>query len=148
KMSVLPAPVNGTVNPSSVIADYQYARTDVRARVGTVVEAEGKTYTITGLELHEPDGPSNVKVEVVKDQNILLPLRAADTKLSLSIPQQKVPIKVEVDGKEVEKELPVSAVTLDTTADKVKYEKQTLTTDAYIQLFTMHATIMVFFVLM
>ena len=61
------------------------------------------------------------------------------TRLVLEVPAGRV----ELNGVPV----PVAGMTGDVLASELRYTKQTLTDQAYLQLFSMHATIMIFFVI-
>jgi len=113
--------MNAFVSPSLVMADYNYGAQTVRAIPGTKVKTESSaTLTITGQELLVPDA-TGAPATFISKKPVLLPIRTKDT-----------PIKTSAG---------------DTTADKVQFKKDSVTADAYTQLFTMHASIMIFFVI-
>ncbi len=130
KTRILDAPIDAFIDPMLAMADYNYAKQDVRTVRGaqvTVPASDGqpeRQLTLMGVEELVVDSTGRARSQT-KDGPILLPVRAADTPVSLS-----------AAGAEVV-----------ATADKVTYYKEALTSDAYLQLFTMHASIMIFFVI-
>ncbi len=130
-VDTLDNPVDGFVPFNRVMGDYAYRNQDALTIAGTVVTIPGtdgqadRQLILAGSRIYRPN-PNGLPME---DQasTIKLPVRRDATLLTL-----------EIDGKRVEG---VSAMA-------VNYTKHWLTDDAYLTLFTMHATIMVFFVLM
>ncbi len=138
--TVLSKPVDGFVAADEVMGDYDYNRNDARTVVGTKVTADGQTYVLTGIEQRHPDGTQKTTTEIVSNRHILLPLRLDATPVSLEIKAQTV--------KAEDKSIEVSDGNLDeVSATNVTYNKHKLAEDAYLQLFTMHASVMIFFVI-
>jgi cytochrome c oxidase subunit 1 len=140
----LAKPVDGFVDASAVMADYNYANQDVRAVIGTQVRvptASGeRIYTLNGRELLIT-GSTGSATSTISREPLSLPLRREATVVTLDVPTQSV----HVDD---DKTVAVTATTIDSAiASQVKYTKDSLTSDAYLQLFTMHASIMIFFVI-
>ena len=142
---ILAAPEAASVASNRVMGDYDYAKQQVRAIVGTTVTVGTRDAVIKGLEVWVPDG--NDKSRATKSTgNLMLPIRVADTKIKLAVAAQEV-----TDPSDATKHTTVAAVVLEgdkaVVASAVVYNKEQLTTDAYLQLFTMHASIMIFFVI-
>ena len=123
--------VNGYIeHGTSVMADYAYERQVVRAAAGTKVIEEGAPAGAEPLVLlaapdYQTTGPDPILLDVRKDATIAT-LKIADQ---------------EVAG------VKVAAAEIKIGSDKIKYPKQSLTPDAFNQLFTMHASVMIFFVI-
>jgi len=130
KTRTLTESLDAFVDPDWVMADYNYANQDARTVAGTVVTIPSndgqsqKQWVITGIEKLMLDSAGTPHSETSKGP-VLLPIRTADT-----------PVTIQADGAPIE-----------TTADQLTFYKESLTTDAYLQLFTMHASIMIFFVI-
>ncbi len=131
RVFVLEQPVQAFVDHRLVMGDYDYSKQQVRVVVGTKVivagtgtDAASRELTLLGVDRYvlSDDGKPREETDTSK---LALPLNPAAT-----------PVMVEHQGE---------AQTL--SADAVSYYKNTLTTDAYLQLFTMHASIMIFFVI-
>ncbi len=143
-------PIAGYVDLSRVMGAYNYKDQAAQAVVGTVVtvKGEGETpdrrITIAGQRIRKVGAAGPI---VDESSIVLLPVRPEASKARLRVPSQKVMVGTGDNAQEVE----VASVTLegDAAVDAlaVGYEKQALTTDAYLQLFTMHASIMIFFVI-
>jgi len=113
------------VDVRSVMGDYDYNAQNAMAAVGTTVTLDGglqKEAVIKGMEITLPDAAGRGQ-KVIKTEPVSLPVRKSAT---LAV----------ITG--VDKPIP---------SDKVTIKKESLTTDAYLQLFTMHASIMIFFVI-
>ncbi len=125
---VLDNAIPAWVDPVMVMADYNYAKQEARTVAGVTVttarDDSPQQLTLVGVEKMITDGSNAPRAKTVSGP-ILLPIRAGQT-----------PVSIKANGK-----------TLETTADKVTFYKETLTTDAYLQLFTMHASIMIFLVI-
>ena len=126
----LDEPVNAFVDSDLAMADYDYAKQNARTVKGIAV-----TVPATDNQLEHQLILVGAKQQVVRDDRvkeeisngaILLPIRAADTPISIELS----------DGTRHQ-----------TSAGTVTYYKETLTTDAYLQLFTMHASVMIFLVI-
>jgi cytochrome c oxidase subunit 1 len=140
--------VNAFVPVAKTMGDYDYNAQKARVPEGTVVQVPATEaraaheLTLLGVQVRRPQGGVT---EIVGGQ-LLLPVRPDATVVAVKFPQQNIV------NKEGEVTAQVQAVEFapdaGLTADKVAVFKDALTTDAYIQLFTMHATVMVFFVLM
>ena len=127
----LEEPVTVFIGWRWVQASYDYAKQEAISVSGAVVTvpASGnlpeRQWTLEGVEQNVVAPAGGVVQEVVKSP-IPLPILASQT-----------PVEIELDGQ------PMGSV----MADQVTFYKQTLTSDAYLQLFTMHASIMIFFVI-
>ncbi len=127
----LEAALDGFVSASSVVGGYDYSKQQAQAVVGCVVtvpgsgDGEDEAVTLLGVERAYASGDGGKPVIEIEGGPILLSVSAART-----------PVQLETEAG------PVTA-----TAEQVNYYKQALTTDAYLQLFTMHASIMIFFVI-
>ena len=137
----LAAPLDATVARSLVMGHYNYNARQGRVISGTPVKtAEGKEVTVVATEIIEPEAKTPTRL----DRHIILDVRSDATVVSIKVPPQKVPAEpvegmpqADVSGGEIAA-APAAALT---------YTKQTLTTQAYLQLFTMHASVMIFFVI-
>ncbi len=133
---------HATVPISRIMGGYQYAQQNALVGLGQQVTlADGETWTILGHEIHVATGINSEQI-TLKKEPVRLPVRAADTVVSIEVLDQEV---VNDDG---ESQAVQGQSNLAVKATEVTVLKEALTTDAYLQLFTMHATIMVFFVLM
>ncbi len=114
----------------SVHGDYDYAKQQAQTVAGmavTVPASDGlpqRELTLVGVEKTFTGSAGGVLKETVSGP-ILLPINAATT-----------PVLLEIDGANARM-----------NADTVTFSKQALTSDGYLQLFTMHASIMIFFVI-
>lgn len=129
-VTTLEAPVDGRIDLKWVMADYQYQKQSVLAEIGSPVLVAGgegrpeREQELAGYEREFAGSGSKTTVEsVVK----LIPL---------SVRRSETVVALGCDGEAVEAK-----------ADQVNYFKEALTTDGYAQLFTMHASIMIFFVI-
>ena len=126
----LEEPLNAFIAWSMIQASYDYAKQEALTVSGAqlTVPASGdlpqRQLTLAGVERNVTDAVTGTIQEVVSGP-IPLPIRAGDT-----------PVALAIDG-----------VAIETSADTVTFYKEALTSDAYLQLFTMHASIMIFFVI-
>ena len=140
----LPKATDGFVKASQVLGDYNYKTAQVRAVKGTQVFVPGDA----------DGGGTPMKLELVSrtvvypgaresspvEGNVILAIRTKDTKVRIDIPSQTL----KVDDKPVQ----VTAQIADAiSAESVTQYKNTLKSDAYLTLFTMHASVMIFFVI-
>ncbi len=137
---------------SSVMGDYQFERQQIRAPIGTKVYEVLDDGTI-GKEPVELAGAPDY--QWIGDNPILLhtghmlpddkgkPAITQVTPVKLSIAAQKVPA-LAAPGVE-QKDVAAAEVTVINGA--LQYDKTTLKNEGYNQLFTMHASIMIFFVI-
>jgi cytochrome c oxidase subunit 1 len=131
---------------SSVMADYQYERQMLRAPVGTQVYEEGAPESAAPLVLAgAPDYQRSMGPDPVL---LTMGHRIGDevkqvTPVAISIPAQKVPEIVLAGAEQAD----VAAAEITVASGQVQYEKSTLKNEAYNQLFTMHASVMIFFVI-
>lgn len=127
---VLEAPVSGFVPASSVVGGYQYSKQQAQALAGTAVTIAGEgdgaasELTLSGVEQWAGGHDGREVAERVSGP------------IMLNVVQALTPVDVEVEGEVVR-----------VTGAQATYYKEALTTDAYLQLFTMHASIMIFFVI-
>ncbi len=140
---VLQQPLEATIDAAAVMGDYNYKRQEVRTVPGRhVVVGDGPSataYALRGREILRPDGTR----EVDNASPLLLPIRAAATAAGVDIPR----VVKDRDGKALATfDAPLSAV-IDSAPAGINYLKDTLKPEAYLQLFTMHASIMIFFVI-
>ncbi len=123
--------VNGFIeHTTSVMADYSYEKQSVRAAAGTKVIEDGaapgaQPIVLQAAPNYQTTGPDPILLEVRKDATIA----------TLKIQEQ------EVAGAKI------AAAEIKVGSDKVNYPKNSLTPDAFNQLFTMHASVMIFFVI-
>ena len=135
----LPNNVDGFVrSTSSVMGDYQYEKQLIRAPIGTEVhegvKADGKSPLVLA---GAPD------YQWIGNDPVLLAVRTEATPVKLRIPAQQVPeIK---QGDQPQEEVAAASVTVN--GSQVQFQKTTLKNEAYNQLFTMHASVMIFFVI-
>ncbi|MCZ2109993.1 MAG: cbb3-type cytochrome c oxidase subunit I, partial [Dehalococcoidia bacterium] len=139
----LQRPIEGFVAPSRVLADYDYARQQVRAREGTRVRvSEGETErTIVLIGPHELAAGSKGPGKTDPGRNALLTVHSENTPVALRVEAQNLA------GEDGQPPVRVAAGDIEVKASNVAYTKMALTSDAYLQLFTMHASIMIFFVI-
>lgn len=142
-------PINAFVDRYAVMADYNYKNLDVRGIKGTTLKIrddegrilDNRALTLVGLHRFRA-GPEGEARGVISDKTALLPIRLTDAYIDIKIPTQQV---VDDRGNETGNvEVPVFHKV---GVMSVTYEKQTLTSVAYLQLFTMHASLMIFFVI-
>ena len=131
--------INGFVrNPSAVMGDYQYEKQLIRAPIGTEVFEEGAVEGAAPLVLAgAPD------YQWIGNDPVLLQVRTDATPVTIVIPAQQVPEIKQGETPQVS----VTAAEPTLNAALVQYEKITLKNEAYNQLFTMHASVMIFFVI-
>ncbi len=123
KVETLDDPTPAYISVSSVMGDYDYAKQNALTSVGEVVDlGDGRTAVIKGLEILLPSS-SGAPTPRIKTDPVALPIRTDATFVNIEGLAQPV------------------------AASRVMIEKDALTTDAYLQLFTMHASIMIFFVI-
>jgi len=142
KTRTLTAPLDGFVDRSQVMGGYDYAKQDALAVVGTAVTIPGplgeepEDLTLVGKEVWFID---DTQASVVTDP-LSLPIRTAKTTVSVQVTDFG-----DATGSMPQAGSGLQAVEL--SASQVTYNKQSLTPDSYLQLFTMHASIMIFFVI-
>ena len=147
RQRTLTAPIAGFVRHDHVMASYDYKLQPphVRAAAGMTVtvpaaepDAEPRRLTIVGVRVHRPNGVTETDTE-----RILLPLRLEATAVHVAVDEQTI-------GAGDAAVAIAAATTVDgapLAADQLTVHKQRLTEDAYLSLFTMHASIMIFFVI-
>jgi len=135
----LAANVNGFIREtSSIQGDYHYEKQQIRAPIGTKVYEEGAGENAEPMVLTAaPD------YQWIGRDPVILPVRSDATPVKLSIPAQQVP-EIPAPGQTPAQ---VAGVEVALIANQVMYEKNTLKNEAYNQLFTMHASVMIFFVI-
>lgn len=133
----LSEPVDAFIEPAAVMADYNYSKTEALTSVGANVTVPDRgQWSIRGLSVPAVGGG-------LLEKAITLPIRSAATKVALKLRNQTL----EADGKNIE--VKGGSVTAEAAplATSLTYYKHSLTTNAYLSLFTMHASIMIFFVI-
>ena len=134
--------IEAWVDPSDVMADYNYKFVRIRAVAGTRFWENKDGIAAAEVSGEEPKkliaGPDT---QVYRDP-ILLPIRRDATQVVIQIHEQTLP----ADAKEGEG-VKIDEAEITLSAMQVNQIKDSLTTDAYGQLFTMHASIMIFFVI-
>ena len=128
--------VDGFIDHQRVGGDIDFTKAvpHVHATTGEMVKAddEGTELELIGLMVNRPDGQTELN-----ESHILIPVRIKAT-----------PATVQITAQSVEGAGDVAAATIElSSAQVLTYTKQQLTADAYLSLFTMHASIMIFFVI-
>ncbi len=147
---VLDEPMAAFVDRGQVMADYDYKRQvpEVRAVKHTQVilpstdDKPQRRLALLGVERWVVDG-SGRPVSQTVDGPITLAIRTNDTPVSITVKPQQVIDHSGAQIARIERSISVASV----SSSQIRFYKEALTTDAYLQLFTMHASIMIFFVI-
>ena len=155
RAAALSEPIDGFIDPMMVIGDYDYKQFPPHVRtsagVTVTVPAAGpggsdRILTLKAILVPRPNG--EIDEEVGK---ITLPIRADATPITIDIEKQILgedADAIEIEATSLSTYRPIdSEQAVPLTADLVEYPIQQLTGDAYLTLFTMHASIMIFFVI-
>ncbi len=132
----LDQPLDAWVDHRVVMGTYHYAKQEAMTTAGQAVtvpalgDQPARRLVLVGVERLVLDASGQPHPQA-DGGPIYLPVRAAQTPVRLTDAGGGGSASLEIN----------------TTADKVSFYKETLTTDAYTQLFTMHASIMIFFVI-
>ncbi len=139
----LSVPREAVIEPAHAQADYSYVAQQVRVNRGVTVHLQlddGATIerVITGRTVLRPDGV----IDTLRGQ-VVLPVRTDAAHVWVDVPQQT--LGNGVDGVQPTSVAAGQGLALPATA--LDYQKNALTTDAYLTLFTMHASVMIFLVI-
>jgi cytochrome c oxidase subunit 1 len=146
---ILQQPIDGWIAFAAVMGDYNYKRQDVRTIPGRQVVAAtadgkpGMTLTLRGREILRPSETGRELREIDTRSPLLLPTRSGATAVGIDVPR----IVYDRAGKELAKFDAAFAAVVPSAQAGVNYIKDTLKPEAYLQLFTMHASIMIFLVI-
>jgi len=146
----LKSPLAASVDPNDLMGDYYYKDNLARVNSGTkvrVAEVDPETGEVKITDevvtiLGTSRGTTTGTTETTEGQ-VVLPIDAAKTKVDINVALTTATYS---DDESIR--VPVEATTLKgLLATDVQYPKKALTPQSYNQLFTMHATIMIFFVI-
>ncbi len=160
--------VEAWVEPKYVMADYKH-ETDLKVitvpgkpvtprGVDAARRGEDASFELVGMTRQVVNPTTGQPAAENNHDRVLLPQVSAATPVVLRIDEQQVTFQdAEGNSKTVDVPAiaavsmmvdPASEADVPLTAEKVQYQKIMLKPEAYLSLFTMHATLMVFFVLM
>jgi len=145
----LAEPRAALVDAAEVMGSYQYKTREVLAVPGTSVTLIGEDGTpgrraeLIGRRQWLPN-PTGAPIAQPVTENLALPVHRERTEVTLTLTGAGEDVD-EAQAAAISKQMGTTATV---PAAGLAYTKDALTTNAYLQLFTMHATLMVFFVLM
>ena len=150
RKQTLDEPVEGFIDPELAMGDYNYKKLtpEIQTTCGAVVtvhtgdDDSQEQLKLAGFEQWVHDASGRVQ-PIIVNSPINLPIRAAATPVSITVSQQDIKDR---DGN-VTAKVSQSVSSSMVMSRSVRFYKETLTTDAYLSLFTMHASIMIFLVI-
>ena len=136
-------PLDAVIDPAVVMGDYNYKRQDVQAKPGSAVKAGDRTFILRGRQILRPSSIGEPITDTDTASPLLLPTRAMATPVAIDVPATVY----DRSGKELASFGSGFPAVVDSAMTGITYTKDTLKPEAYLQLFTMHASIMIFFVI-